>query len=149
MKNFIKHFKRLLLRPFYAFYWLKFKVKEYFNIENRFEIRVHQDTLGDWTEKIGLRNFNSWLSKHGYWRLSTQMDNLKLIVPKSYRDLIIKYPELKNPFKLVKEMTKPEYRPTGNKVFYHYEDGEVKTSDKAGPPVTVTIKTPPEDPTDW
>lgn len=93
-------------------------------------------------------NFELWLSFYVSPKLAHgQLDNLKPIVPKGYGEMLIKYP-----FISTKEyIALAQKHPGTNRVFYHYEDGEVKSSDKPGPPVTITInrKTPPEDPTDW
>lgn len=140
----MKTLKRLLLRPAYFYYWIKFKIKEFFKLKSRFEIYVRKNTLGDTVEKIGLRNFNSWLSKKGFWRLNSSLNNLKLIVPKEYSELLIKYPNI-NRFSLMKELKPGELKETGAEQFYHYESGEVKKSDTAGPAVTVTINSKQND----
>lgn len=87
--------------------------------------------------------FNHWLCRHGFWRLTNWLDNLKIIVPKQYHDLIKKYP--KSPFitGIVATEMKPNNEPT-KRLFYWYEtnhDGESKitTSEKPSNSVTITI----------
>lgn len=115
----MKKFKRALLRPFYAIYWLVFQIKEFFNIESRFEVRIIKDTYGDGIEKIGLISFNDWLNKHGFWKLTNWLENFKVIVPKNYSELIKKYP-----FPKMSEMICKELKEKPNKQFYYYTENK-------------------------
>lgn len=97
-----------------------------------------------WSWKQYPYNFELWLIFYvGYWLAKSPLKNLKIIVPREYHDLIKKYPDF-NPFMALKELAANPPKEKGGKRFYHYEDfgdgnGEVKASDKAGPPITITV----------
>jgi hypothetical protein len=67
----MKKLKRFFLKIPYAFYWV-------------------------WTKLILMRpiSFNDWLLKHGFWRLATYLQDLKLLVPKEYLDFVKKFPDM-------------------------------------------------------
>ena len=66
----VKNIKRALLKPFY---WLTLLWCLLFRKQSPY-------------------NFNSWLQKKGYWRLTNTLDNFKVIVPKEYIEFIKKHP---------------------------------------------------------
>lgn len=115
----MKKFKRALLRPFYGLYWAKHKVFR------GYEVRKLEDGDGFIIEKVYLRNFNSWLDKHGYWRLTDRLDNLKLLVPKSFYDVMKKFPNANYITPLEHNMM---YKGE-NKLFYHYEEPKPPVAD--------------------
>lgn len=69
----MKKFKRALLRPAYAAYWLWMK----FIIHTGPPVR-----------------FNRWLSRNGFWMLENTLDNFKVIVPKEYREFVKNNPNI-------------------------------------------------------
>lgn len=71
-----------------------------------------------WSWKRYPYNFELWLSLYVSYDLANfALKNLKLIVPKEYRDFIIKYPDFK-PFSGITEL---RGKSVINKQFYHYE----------------------------
>ncbi len=96
----MKTLKRLLLRPFYAIYWLWARF-----VKN----------------ELYIKTFNNWLSANGFWRLSTALDNFKVIVPKEYREFVGKYP-LTHPYVYPVDTTRYDKKPNDAKIFYHWEE---------------------------
>lgn len=64
----MKRLKRILLRPFYFWYWI-----------------FHKRPV----------RFELLLIRNGFWRLANPLKDFKVIVPKSYYEFIKKYPDIK------------------------------------------------------
>lgn len=91
----MKKIKRFLLYPVYYLSWI-------------------------FADKVFRPTFNRWLYRHGYWRLTDYLDNLKLLVPREYRDLVVKYPHIDIPYTPASFFGEANANP---KEFYYYEAG--------------------------